>query len=104
MGANEAGGTQDDIEDLIRRELGNVPGVLVNLTQPIEMTIDHLLEGVSAELVVKVFGEDLDELLLSAERVAAAVRTVAGATDVQVDQVVGAVPKNQLEGLLNKVL
>ncbi len=84
------GGTQDDIEDLIRRELGNVPGVLVNLTQPIEMTIDHLLEGVSAELVVKVFGEDLDELLLSAERVAAAVRTVEGATDVQVDQVVGA--------------
>ncbi|MCP4571395.1 MAG: efflux RND transporter permease subunit [bacterium] len=83
-------GTQEDIEDLIRHELGDVPGVLVNLTQPIEMTIDHLLEGVSAELVVKVFGEDLDELLSSAGQVAAAVRTVEGSADVQVDQVVGA--------------
>jgi cobalt-zinc-cadmium resistance protein CzcA len=81
--------SQEDIEEVIRRELGDVPGVRVNLTQPIEMTVDHLLEGVSAELSVKVFGEDLDTLIESAGQVAAVVRTIPGAADVQVDQVAG---------------
>ncbi len=81
--------TQSDIEDLIRRQLGNVPGVLVNLTQPIEMSVDELLEGVRAELAIKIFGEDLEALSELADQVAATVREVPGAADVQVDQVAG---------------
>jgi len=64
--------------------------VLVNLTQPIEMTVDELLEGVRAELAVKVGGDDLDLLKDLANEVAEVVRTVDGAADVQVDQVSGA--------------
>ncbi|MCA9728231.1 MAG: efflux RND transporter permease subunit, partial [Candidatus Eisenbacteria bacterium] len=82
--------TQTDIEELIRTELGDVPGVLANLTQPIEMTVDELLEGVRAELAIKIFGDDLDVLKEQAEAVAAVVRDVPGAADVQVDQVSGA--------------
>ncbi len=81
---------QAGIEDLIRQEIGNVPGVLVNLTQPIAMTVDELMEGVRAELAVKVFGNDLETLKTSADMVAAVVRKVPGAADVQVDQVTGA--------------
>jgi cobalt-zinc-cadmium resistance protein CzcA len=80
---------QAEIERLVRDRLGDVPGVLVNLTQPIEMTVDELLEGVRAELAVKVFGDDLETLRHTAEEVAGAVRTVRGAADVQVDQVTG---------------
>lgn len=82
--------TQEDIEEVIRSELGNVPGVLANLTQPIEMTVDELLEGVRAELAIKIFGEDLDVLKAQADEVAAVVRAVRGAADIQVDQVSGA--------------
>ncbi|MEZ4647179.1 MAG: efflux RND transporter permease subunit [Candidatus Eisenbacteria bacterium] len=82
--------TQEDIEELIRDELGNVPGVMVNLTQPIEMTVDELLEGVRAELAIKIFGDDLDTLKEHADEVAAVVREVRGAADIQVDQVGGA--------------
>ncbi len=82
--------TQDDIEDIIREELGSTPGILANLTQPIEMTIDELLEGVRAELAIKIFGEDLDVLKTQADKVAAVVRGVRGAADIQVDQVSGA--------------
>lgn len=81
--------TQEDIERLVREALGNVPGVLVNLTQPIEMTVDELLEGIRAELAIKVFGDDLEVLRLEAEEIAQVVRGVRGATDVQVDQVSG---------------
>ncbi len=81
---------QEDIENLIREEIGNVPGVLVNLTQPIAMSVDELMEGVRAELAIKLFGDDLDILKASAEDLAAVIREVPGAADVQVDQVSGA--------------
>jgi cobalt-zinc-cadmium resistance protein CzcA len=80
---------QGEIEAIIRENVADVPGVLANLTQPIEMTVDELLEGVRAELAVKLFGEDLDVLRDRAEDIAAVVRTVRGAADVQVDQVTG---------------
>ncbi|PID79468.1 CusA/CzcA family heavy metal efflux RND transporter [bacterium DOLZORAL124_64_63] len=83
-------GGQEAIEDIIRQEVGNVPGVMVNLTQPIEMTVDELLEGVRAELAVKIFGDDLDVLKEHADKIAAVVGGVPGAADVQVDQVSGA--------------
>ncbi len=85
-----AAGDQEAIENIIRTELGNVPGVLVNLTQPIEMTVDELLEGVRAELAVKIFGDDLEVLKERAEAVAAVIGEVPGAADIQVDQVDGA--------------
>jgi cobalt-zinc-cadmium resistance protein CzcA len=80
---------QEEIEELIRHELGDIPGVLANLTQPIEMTVDELLEGVRAELAIKLFGDDLDVLKAQADAIASVVRTVPGAVDVQVDQVSG---------------
>ena len=81
--------TQEELQDVIRDHLGNVPGVLMSFTQPIAMTVDELLEGVRAELAIKLFGDDLDVLRQEAEEVAAVVRDVRGAADVQVDQVSG---------------
>jgi len=82
-------GDQEYIENVIRGELGEIPGVLVNLTQPIEMTVDELLEGVRAELAIKLFGEDLHILKQKADEIAAVAGGVRGAADVQVDQVSG---------------
>ena len=82
-------GDQEFIEGVIRKELGNIPGVLLNLTQPIEMTIDELLEGVRAELVVKLFGDELSILKSKAEEIASVIRRIRGAEDVQVAQVSG---------------
>jgi cobalt-zinc-cadmium resistance protein CzcA len=82
-------GSQEEIEEVIRAELGDVPGILTNLTQPIEMNVDHLLEGISSELAIKVFGEDLEVLKETANEVAAVLGSVRGAADVQVDQVSG---------------
>ncbi len=81
---------QEALVELIRHELGEIPGVLTNFTQPIEMTVDELMEGVRAEIAIKIFGEDLDTLKRLGDRVAEIIRTVPGAVDVQVDQVSGA--------------
>ena len=60
-----------------------------NLTQPIQMTVDELMEGVRAELAVKLFGDDLDTLKAKADEISAVVSAVRGAADVQPDQVTG---------------
>ena len=77
------------IEQQIRQVVDGLPGVMANLTQPIEMNVDELLEGVKAELAVKLFGDDLQQLKATADEIAAVLRNVSGAADVQVDQVTG---------------
>lgn len=81
--------SQEDLENVIRSRLGRVPGAVINFTQPIAMTVDELLEGVRAELAIKVFGDDVDILKEHAQEVARVIAQVPGAADVQVDQVSG---------------
>ncbi len=81
--------SQEELQDVIRDEVGEVPGVLTNFTQPIAMTVDELLEGVRAEHAIKLFGDDLQSLKEKADEIAEAIQEVAGAADVQADQVTG---------------
>ena len=83
------GANQEVLENIIRQELEDVPGVLVNITQPIAMTVDELLEGIRAELAIKLFGDDLNILKEKADEIAAVVSGIQGADDVQVDQISG---------------
>lgn len=80
---------QDEIAAAIREKISGMPGVLTNITQPIELAVDELVSGVKAELAVKLFGKDLDVLSRKANRIADALRTIRGATDVQAAQVTG---------------
>jgi cobalt-zinc-cadmium resistance protein CzcA len=91
--------TQSDLENIIREEFGEIPGILTNFSQPIQMTVDELLEGVRAELAIKLFGDELDVLKNKADEIAAVIRNVRGAADVQVDQVSG---KPQLKIEVNR--
>ena len=81
--------TQEELEISIREHLGRIPGVLTSFTQPIQMSIEELLEGVRAELAIKLFGDDLGVLKRQADEIAAVVARVRGAADVQADQISG---------------
>jgi len=87
--------TQEELEGVLREELGEIPGVLTNFTQPIAMSVDELLAGIRAELAIKVYGEDLEQLRHVGNEVAEHLRKVPGAADVQVDQIAGA-PRVQI--------
>ncbi len=82
-------GNQALIEKEIREIVADLPGITANLTQPIEMTVDELMEGVRAELAVKLFGDNLAQLKTKADEIAAVIKKVDGAADVLVDQVSG---------------
>jgi cobalt-zinc-cadmium resistance protein CzcA len=81
--------TQLDIENLIREKLSRIPGVLVNITQPIKMTVDELVGGVRADLSIKLFGDDLEILRQKASEIASVIQRIPGSADVQTDQVIG---------------
>ena len=76
--------------DRLRAEMGRaaqLPGVSNIWTMPIINRIDMLTTGIRSEVGVKIFGTDLTQLEALARRVADAVRTVPGSSNVYPEQV-----------------
>ncbi|OUR82301.1 cation transporter [Colwellia psychrerythraea] len=65
------------------------PGNNFELTQPIEMRFNELISGVRADLGIKVIGDNLDQLLTSANAIREVIEKIDGASDIQVEQVTG---------------
>ena len=70
----------------IRDQLAVIPGVSVNVGQPISHRIDHLQSGVRAAVAVKLFGDDLGVLRAKAEEIRNVITTVEGAADVAIER------------------
>ena len=66
-----------------------IPGNLYEFLQPIQMRFNELIAGVRAELAVKVFGDDLDQLIALGAELEQLIGTVPGAADVAVEQTTG---------------
>jgi cobalt-zinc-cadmium resistance protein CzcA len=73
----------------MREQLEHVPGVAVLFTTPLGMRIDEGLGGTPADLSVRIFGPDLDELARLAEQVEALVQDVEGIADLRAEQLTG---------------
>ncbi len=65
------------------------PGNNYELTQPIEMRFNELISGVRADLGIKVVGDNLTQLLTSAEAIREVIESMDGAADIRVEQVTG---------------
>ena len=81
--------------DEIRQNLGRLPGVDVEIGQPISHRIDHLLSGTRAQIAIKLFGPDLGILRTKAGEIRDAMAKVAGIVDLLVEPQVG-VPQVQI--------
>ena len=73
----------------IMAKVSKLPGNNFELTQPIEMRFNELISGVRADLGIKVIGDDLQQLLTSANAIREVLEKVDGASDIQVEQVTG---------------
>jgi cobalt-zinc-cadmium resistance protein CzcA len=81
--------TSAELMDKMRRAVADVPGMVISFSQPIQCRINELMEGTRAEVLVKVFGEDMDVLKSTAEDIARVLSGVRGAKDILVEQVSG---------------
>ena len=66
-----------------------IPGNNYEFTQPVQMRLNELIAGVRADVAVKLFGEDLDQLLESGGEIETIVAAISGAQDTKLEQVTG---------------
>lgn len=85
------GYTKADLVEELSEQLEDFPGVVSSFSQPIKFRMMELIEGVGArsDVVVKIFGDDLDVLVDRANQIARVIQQVPGAEDVKVQQVSG---------------
>ncbi|QAU44085.1 efflux RND transporter permease subunit [Bradyrhizobium guangzhouense] len=73
----------------IQEAAEDVPGNAYGFSQPIQQRMNELISGVRSDVAVKIFGDNLDELIQAASRVQAVLQKVDGATDVKAEQAAG---------------
>jgi HME family heavy-metal exporter len=72
---------REEILKQLLDELGEeVPGVSIEVEQPLAHLISHMVSGVYAQIAIKIFGDDLDKLQELSERVRATIQTIDGIT------------------------
>ncbi len=71
------------IEDIKDKLEGEIAGQSLVISQPIQLRFNELLEGVRADVSLKVFGDDMDKISQISSEAAAIIRTVSGSGDVE---------------------
>jgi len=66
-----------------------IPGNRYEFLQPIQMRFNELISGVRAEVAIKVFGDDFDQLIALGHQIEQVIGNVPGAADVAVEQTTG---------------
>ncbi|MCG6154603.1 efflux RND transporter permease subunit [Rubinisphaera margarita] len=93
---------EEQIEE-IREAMGEIPGIVTAVEQPLAHLISHMLSGVKAQIGIKIYGDDLDLLRRSAGEMQAAIQSVPGVTDLLVEpQVI--IPQLRIELDRDKLL
>ncbi|HEX5485542.1 MAG TPA: CusA/CzcA family heavy metal efflux RND transporter [Limnobacter sp.] len=81
--------SKDELIEAIRKAAGDIPGVNIGFTQPIEMRTSEMLSGVRGDLAVKIYGPDLQTLNQLAEQTLKMLENVPGSQDVLTSQADG---------------
>ena len=77
---------KEEIVADIREKLGSIPGVIINIGQPISHRIDFITSGIRAQIAVKIFGDDLNVLRAKAAEAQNLIKDVEGIADLQMEQ------------------
>ncbi len=78
-----------ELVERMEQALEKLPGNNYEFTQPIQMRFNELISGVRSDLAVKLYGDDLGQLLKTAQDIETALKKVEGAADVKVEQTSG---------------
>lgn len=76
--------SKEALTNQIRQDLETYPGIIFAFSQPIQDNVEEYVAGVKSALVVKIFGDDLEQLEGYAQQVANAIRNIKGIQDLNV--------------------
>lgn len=73
----------------LRAKLSEIPGVNIEIGQPISHRIDAMLSGTEAQIAIKIFGDDLQSLYSVGSEIKNQISDIPGIVDVNIEQQVG---------------
>ncbi len=88
--------SRSEVIEEIDEALADIPGIVTSVEQPLAHLISHMLSGVKAQVAIKLYGDDLDVLRREAKKMEAAISTVEGVRDLQMEQQV-IIPQLRIE-------
>lgn len=81
--------TQSELTEKMEEALKVIPGLHVEMSQPIQMRTNELITGIKQDVAIMIYGSDLEKLTSTANRVASLIRDIDGVTDPMVEKVTG---------------
>ena len=81
-----SGRTRREIADDLRKRLSVIPGVNIEIGQPISHRIDAMLSGSESPIVFKIYGDDFERLNLLAKQLKGIMEQTEGLRDVAIEQ------------------
>jgi heavy metal efflux system protein len=81
--------SHEELTNAMRDSLASIPGIAYSFSQPIQCRIDELVAGTKAQLILKLFGENLDVLKTKADDIAHLLSSVKGCTDLVTEKITG---------------
>jgi len=85
----DKGRSRAEVMKELRDKLSVLPGVNVEIGQPISHRIDAMLSGTEAQIAIKLFGDDLTKLYSIGSQIKETVKGIDGVVDVNIEQQVG---------------
>ena len=70
----------------IRTKLSAIPGVNIEIGQPISHRIDAMLSGTRAGIAIKLFGTDLNRMFALGNQIKSEISSIPGVVDLNVEQ------------------
>lgn len=81
-----SGRLKNAVVEEIRHKLGTLPGVNVEIGQPISHRIDAMLSGTRANIAIKLFGTDLNKMFEIGNQIKTEISAIPGVVDLNVEQ------------------
>jgi heavy metal efflux system protein len=81
--------SKEELTNEMRKSLESIAGITFGFSQPIQCRIDELVAGTRAQLIVKLFGDDINVLSEKTAEIAKVLSTIRGGTDLSAEKVSG---------------
>lgn len=81
--------SREELSDLIKSTLKGLPGISLEISQPVQLRFNELMTGSRSDVAVKIYGEDLDLLSGKAKEAVALIGNTKGIADLRAEQTTG---------------
>ncbi len=85
----QSASSREELADKMRHAVADIPGMVASFSQPIQCRIDELVAGTRAQVIVKLFGDDLQVLKRKGGEIAKVLSDIRGAEDLSEEKVAG---------------